>query len=81
MNERSYYYPVSRYRNLLTQSYVENAVKNGEPGFATYKEAAKELYQSNPDDCDCAVCVKKDGKWLRLFDNGRQMQEVYNDKN
>lgn len=82
----SRYYPVSRYRRLLTQEYISNEIENGLQGFQTYKEAKEYLlHHMDIDDCDYEVCVYVNGRWFatrdgktmtRCFDNSKFGSEM-----
>lgn len=67
MNEIKYY-PITRYRQILTQNYISEAVKNGACGFNTYEEADRTLEWMDTDDSDYEVCICIDGKWFATRD-------------
>lgn len=62
------YYPITRYRNILTQDYIEQSVKQGAPGFLTFEEADRALERMDTDDSDYEVCVYINGQWFATRD-------------
>ena len=73
----SKYYPVSRHRNILTQDYISEVLKNGLQGFSTYEEAKEYLWHyMDTDDCDYEVCVYIDGKWFATRDGRTTVREI-----
>ena len=63
-----YYFPITRYRRILTQEYITEEVNNGAFGYTTYEEAKAALDAMDTDDSDYEVCVCIDGEWHAVGD-------------
>ena len=63
-----YYFPITRYRQILTQEYITEKVNNGVLGFTTYEEAEAALDTMDTDDSDYEVCTYIDGQWYAVRD-------------
>lgn len=64
-----WFYPVSRFRKILTQEYISGAAENGLQGFPTYEEAENILlHHMDTDNSDYEVCVNIGGKWYATRD-------------
>lgn len=62
------FYPMSRYRNILSQDYIEEEVRNGAVGYGTFEEADKALDMMDTDDSDFEVCVYDGLEWRATRD-------------
>lgn len=63
-----YYFPITRYRQILTQEYITEEVNNGTFGYTTYEEAQAALDAMDTDDSDYEICVYIDGRWCAVRD-------------
>lgn len=62
------FYPMSRYRNILSQDYIDGEVRNGAVGYDTFREAEDAMDRMDTDDCDFEVCVYDGHEWRATRD-------------
>lgn len=62
------FYPISRYRNILTQEYIEGCIIGGACGYNTFREADDALDKMDTDDCDYEVCFYDGSMWRATRD-------------